>query len=321
MAVDEPGDQDLLGPQVGEHLRADAEAARHHGRGVLGLAVGAQHLRLAGDAQHVLLRRAVDAVVQVGQAARQRLGPQRVPAQVGDALGDPFKVVGRRRIRHLERIHAAYDTPSPPAHSHRAQATAGWWSPRRPAIRSSGSSASWPATGSAAPTRRRGWWPTSTSATGWPPASPACTSASRPSRARCRSRPAACARPTSPRRRPGTFAGRSLRAHLERGRARGRGRAGARRDRPRRRLPGEPRAAPAGAVHGVAARARGGARAARSRVGARPARRRLVDRLGHAGALPADPRRPRPHDADQGHPPGRPGRADRRRAPRTGPST
>ena len=109
-AVHELGDQDLLGPQVGQHLRADAEAARDHGGGVLGLAVGAQHLGLAGHAEHVLLGRAVDAVVQVGEAARQRLGPQRIPAEVGDALGDLLQVVGRRGIRHLERIHGAYHT-------------------------------------------------------------------------------------------------------------------------------------------------------------------------------------------------------------------
>ena len=269
VALDEPRDQDLLRPQVGEHLRADAQAAGHHRRRVLGLAVGAQHLGLAGDAQDVLLRRAVDAVVEVGQPARQRLGPQRIPAQVGDALGDPRKVVGRRRIRHLERSHAAYDTPSPPAHSHRAQATAGWWSPRRPAIRSArierflaghGFGGADPPAGMLADLYLGYGLAACIAGVHEPQPPEPCPLPL----AACRVRPA----DGTHRRRGRSTPARSCPPGRAR-RARRGGGAGARGDRPRRRLPGEPGAAPAGAVSRLAAGARGGARAARRRLGAR----------------------------------------------------
>ena len=83
-------------------------------------------------------------------------------------------------------------------------------------------------------------------------------------------------------------------------------------DRPRRRLPGEPRPAHARALPGRPGGGRARAGAARRRVRGRDARRRLVDRLGDAGALPAHPRRPGLDDADQGHAPRRLDRAHRR---------
>src|SRR5439155_8022468 len=86
----------------------------------------------------------------------------------------------------------------------------------------------------------------------------------------------------------------------------GRGREGC--DRARRRLPGQPRAAPARGLRRRRNGPRVGARAAAAAAPA-PARRcRLDDRLGLPGALPGTARPAHLDDADQGHAPGRGGR-------------
>ena len=89
-------------------------------------------------------------------------------------------------------------------------------------------------------------------------------------------------------------------------------RRGARGDRPRRRLSGEPRAAPPGPVRGRPARARRPPRATRAPSSRDVRRRRLDGRVRLARALPLSPRRPDPDDAHQGNAAPR----CRRRAPR-----
>ena len=81
-------------------------------------------------------------------------------------------------------------------------------------------------------------------------------------------------------------------------------------DRARRRLPGEPRPAPLGAVRRRPGRPRRRARAAAAARAAAVRRRRLGDRLRVARALPRAPRAAGLDDADQGHAPARRRRTD-----------
>ena len=100
------------------------------------------------------------------------------------------------------------------------------------------------------------------------------------------------------------FRDRPLAADLERRRLR-RGRsARAERDRARRRLPGQPRAAPLGTVRGRSGRARRPPLCPRSTQSRALPGQRLDDRLGLAGALPRAAWEPRVDVPDQGDAPG-----------------
>ena len=104
-----------------------------------------------------------------------------------------------------------------------------------------------------------------------------------------------CARGRVPHRRLG--------AELDRRGVRGSGRGGSGRDRGRRRLPGQSRAAPVRALRGRPGRPRGCARAAPPARAAAARRRRLGDRLRLARALPRPARATRVDAADQGNAP------------------
>ena len=94
---------------------------------------------------------------------------------------------------------------------------------------------------------------------------------------------------------------RGLGADVDGRRARARDRGGARRDRARRRLPGQPRAAPAAPFAGDPRVSRGASPRCDPFTPSPFVAGTLGRRLGLARALPLPPRRPDLDDADQGH--------------------